>query len=239
MSSAELQNRTGSAGPLKAAGWWYWATFAAGAFGVVAQLWIVATQTLTADMVQLSKPIQLWNVLSYFTIWSNILVTAIAYLLARNPRRDGPVFNTFRLASVVMITVTGVIYALVLAKVWEPTGWQKVADNTLHYSVPTLAVVGCLLFGPRPRFSLTTLWRSLATPLAWIMYTLIRSPFITYTQNGQPRHWYPYHFINVDDIGYGRSLLNIGAITVLLVAVAWIFVLLDRKLPPAPKRMMS
>jgi hypothetical protein len=226
--------RTSTARSITVAGLWHWATFALGAFGVIAQLWIVATQTLTEDMIQLSEPIRLWNVLSYFTIWSNILVTVVAYLLARSPVRSGPMFNTFRLASVVMITITGLIYALVLAKVWEPTGWQKVADETLHYSVPFMAVVGYLLFGPRPRFSLPTLWRSLTIPLAWIAYTLIRSPFITYTEDGETRHWYPYHFINVDDIGYGRALLNIAAIFLLLLVVGWLYVFLDRKLRPRP-----
>ena len=223
---------TATARSITAARLWHSATFALGAFGVIAQLWIVATQTLTEEMIQLSAPIRLWNVLSYFTIWSNILVTVVAYLLARNPQRSGPMFNTFRLASVVMITITGLIYALVLAKVWEPTGWQKVADETLHYSVPFLAVAGYLLFGPRPRFSLTTLWRSLTIPLAWIVYTLIRSPFITYTEDGETRHWYPYHFISVDDIGYGRALFNIAAIFLLLLAVGWLYVFLDRKLQP-------
>lgn len=52
---------------------------------MIVQLWIVASQTLTEEMVQLSEPIRLWNVLSYFTIWSNILVTVVAYLLARDP----------------------------------------------------------------------------------------------------------------------------------------------------------
>lgn len=234
MQRVERQDRTGDSRSVAWARWWHWATFAVGAFGVIAQLWIVATQTLTEDMIQLSEPIRLWNVLSFFTIWSNILVTVVAYLLARDPQRSGPVFNTFRLASVVMITITGLIYALVLAKVWEPTGWQKVADETLHYSVPFLAVMGYLLFGPRPRFDLNTLWRSLIIPVAWIAYTLIRSPFITYTEDGETRHWYPYHFINVDDIGYGKALLNIAGISVLLIAVGWLFVFLDRKLPPQP-----
>ena len=40
------------------------------------------------------------------------------------------------------------IYALVLAPVWAPTGWQRVADTTLHYTVPILAVLGYLLVGP-------------------------------------------------------------------------------------------
>lgn len=234
MQRSESREGTGNLGT--AATWWHGATFAVGAFGVIAQLWIVATQTLTEDMIQLSEPIRLWNVLSYFTIWSNILVTVVAFLLARDPQRSGPMFNTFRLASLYMITVTCVIYALVLAKVWEPTGWQKIADETLHYSVPVLAVVAYLLFGPRPRFDLTTIWRSLTIPLVYMAYTLIRSPFITYAEDGETRHWYPYHFINVDDIGYGKALLNVAGVFLLLVAVGWVFVFLDRKLPPRPAR---
>ena len=234
MARTEPQEHTGNTRSIVVARWWHGGTFALGAFGVIAQLWIVATQTLTEDMAQLSDPIRLWNVLSYFTIWSNILVTVVAYLLARTPQRDGAVFNVFRLASLFMITITCLIYALVLAKVWEPTGWQKIADETLHYSVPTMAVVGYLVFGPRPRFSLATLGWSLTIPIAWISYTLIRSPFITYTDDGETRHWYPYHFIDVDDIGYGRAGFNIAAIFVLLAAVGWLYVFLDRKLRPRP-----
>ena len=120
-------------------------------------------------------------------------ITVVAYLLTRNPRRTGGVFQAFRLGSLVMISITGVIYALVLAPLWDPTGWQKVADQTLHYAVPVLAVLGYLLFGPRPEFSWGALWRSVLIPLSWVIYTLIRSPFISYTRNGDTRHWYPYH----------------------------------------------
>jgi hypothetical protein len=181
-------------------------------------------------------PIRLWNVLSYFTVWSNILVLVVAYLLWRDPLRNGPVFAVFRLASLVMITLTGVIDALVLAPLWDPTGWQRVADETLHYTVPILAVVSYLLVGPRPRFSPGTLWASAALPLAYILYMLIRSPFITYTQNGETRHWYPYHFITVDDLGYGRTLINIVGLFMLLLAVAGLYFYLDRKLPERPAR---
>ncbi len=133
-----------------------------------------------------------------------------------------------------MITLTGVIYALVLAPLWDPTGWQRVADETLHYTVPILAVVSYLLAGPRPRFSARTLWASVSIPLVYITYTLIRSPFITYTQDGQTRRWYPYHFVDVDDLGYGRVLLNIVGLVLLLFAIAGMYLYLDRKLPERP-----
>ncbi|MGH8824265.1 MAG: Pr6Pr family membrane protein [Jiangellaceae bacterium] len=221
---------------VRRARWWHLATFVAAVFGVGLQLWIEFDPAPNPDRPEFSTPIRLWNVLSYFTVWSNILVLVVAYLLWRDPLRRGRVFTVFRLASVVMITLTGVIYALVLAPLWNPTGWQRVADETLHYTVPILAVVSFLVAGPRPRFSTRTLWASVSIPLVYIAYTLIRSPFITYTQDGQTRHWYPYHFLDVDDLGYGRVLINIAGLLLLLLAVAGIFLYLDRKLPERPIR---
>jgi hypothetical protein len=77
------------------------ATFVVGAFGLAVQLWIAATHDLTYDGVVFSTHVRLWNVLSFFTIWSNILVTVVAYLLTRAPRRTGGMFQMFRLASLV------------------------------------------------------------------------------------------------------------------------------------------
>jgi len=213
---------------------WHAATCVVGAFGVVSQLWIVATQTVTPQLSPFSLPIRLWNVLSYFTIWSNIIVTGVAFLLARNPRRRRPVFSVVHLASLIMIAVTGVVYAVVLAPIWDPTGWQRVADQALHYATPLIAVAGYLLFGPRPSFSLRTLGLTLVIPLSWLAYTLIRSPFISYAQGGETRHWYPYHFINVDDLGHGRSLLNAAGFFLFFLAIGGLFCFLDRRLAPAP-----
>jgi hypothetical protein len=77
---------------------------------------------------------------------------------------------------------------------------------------------------------------SLSIPLAYVAYTLIGSPFITYTQDGRTRHWYPYHFLDVDDLGYGRVLGNIVGIFLLLLAVSGVFLYLNRKLPERPTR---
>ena len=133
-----------------------------------------------------------------------------------------------------MITVTGLVYAWILAPLWDPTGWQRVADETLHYTVPILAVVSYLVVGPRPRFTTRSLWAMLAIPLTYIVYTLIRSPFIEYRQDGETRHWYPYHFIDVNDLGYGRALINSLAVLLLLFAVGALYLFADRKLPPGP-----
>ena len=92
------------------------------------------------------------RLLCFFTIQSNILTAITSAQLARNPLRDGPVWRPVRLASLVGITVTGIVYSTVLAKVHEPHGWQEASTNiVVHYIAPIMMVVGWLAFGPRPR----------------------------------------------------------------------------------------
>jgi hypothetical protein len=236
VAKEESEALQGTHSRLRLARWWHAATFVAGAYGLLHQLWIQGQRSIDAEgvTVPFSAAMRIWHVLSYFTIWSNMLVTVVAFLLMRDPVRRGSLFPVFRLASLSMITITGVIYALVLAQTGDPTGWQKVADETLHYPVPILAVVGFLLFGPRPRFSSSVLWCSLSIPLVWLAYTLVRGPLVSYPKDGETHHWYPYHFINVDDIGYPRTLMNIVGISLLLLATSWFYTLLDRKLQPEP-----
>jgi hypothetical protein len=88
--------------------------------------------------------------------------------------------------------------------------------------------------GPRPRFTLGTVLRALILPLGWGLYTIIRSPFISYRKDGVTKHWWPYHFIDIDDLGYGKALLNMLGIAALLLLVGGMFLLLDRVLPAKP-----
>jgi hypothetical protein len=226
--------RAGHGPAVRRAGWFHLATFVVGLTGLFVQLVIIVRLTDDPTGRDFPLPVRLWNLVSYFTIWSNILVTAVAFVLWRDPGRHGPTFAVVRLASLAMITVTGIVYALVLAPIWDPTGWSRVADETLHYAVPALAIAGYLLFGPRPRLGRRALWWSAVIPLVWGVYTLARGPLISFTRDGETHHWYPYPFIDVDELGYGRAFVNMLAITVLLLVVAGIYVFLDRKLAPRP-----
>lgn len=51
---------------------------------------------------------RLSDTLSYFTIWSNIVVAVSLTMLALQPRLDTPVRRVLRLAGVLMITITAI-----------------------------------------------------------------------------------------------------------------------------------
>ena len=184
--------------------------------------------------------------LSYFTVWSNIFVCAVNWGLALHPGEDGVLFRWLRMSTLVMIVITGLVYALVLAADARPQGLGVYTNAVFHYIVPWATLLGFLLFGPRPRFTLRHVFLMLIIPVAWLGYTLIHGEFltrppanppITYVQ-GEPQHWYPYPFIDVNDPtplvpgvqleGYAGVAVNIVVILLLGIAFAFIMLGLDR-----------
>lgn len=168
------------------------------------------------------------RVFSFFTIQSNLLSGLVAAQLAIRPDRNGPAWRGLRLAALFGITVTGIVYSTVLAKIHEPSGAAETfVNDVVHYAVPVMMIVGWLAFGPRPRIDRATVLRSLLFPVLWITYTLIR---------GAIWKWYPYPFLDVPSHGYVRVLLNALAATVVLAAVAGLYTLGDRWLSTTQTR---
>jgi hypothetical protein len=167
------------------------------------------------------------RVLSFFTIQSNLLTGLVSAQLAVRPDRDGRAWRALRLAALVGITVTGIVYSTVLAAIHQPSGAAETTVNVIvHYVVPIAAVAGWLLVGPRPRISCRVIAWSMLFPVAWLAYTLIR---------GAIWAWYPYPFLDVPAHGYGPVVLNCLLVTAVLVLVAGVFAAGDRLLPAAPR----
>ena len=209
--------------------------------GMLVQLWIAVRVSATppghAVGTLAGTPMgnRILRVLSFFTIQANILSAVTAAQLARNPDRDGPVWRAVRLAALFGITVTGIVYSTVLAKIHEPHGWQETSTNTVfHYVVPIMMVLGWLLFGPRPRIEVRTITLAILWPVAWATYILIY---------GAITKWYPYPFVDVTTHGYGRVVANSVAVVVVLLVVTGLYWLGDRRLPateaPHDRRVSS
>lgn len=157
--------------------------------------------------------------LSFFTIQSNILVLIVAVTLVINPDRDGRIWRVFRLDALLGITITGLVFDLILIHYVHPTGWQLVATIGFHYIAPWATLLGWLLFGPRPRIDRVTMVWAFLWPLAWIAYTFIRGAVVD---------WYPYPFLDATEIGYGAAIRNTLIIVVIAVVLVFVFKALDR-----------
>jgi hypothetical protein len=175
----------------------------------VAVIWQVAL-TLDADR-------SLVNLFSYFTIESNLLVMVGATGVAIDPRRSGPVFGAVRLAGLVGITVTGIVYSTILAGSLDLTGADVVLDAIFHYIVPAAAVIGFVLIQPRTPLDRSAWW-FLVWPLAWLAYTLVRAVAVspTYPLSDTETGRVPYGFLDFD--ANGALSVAIACVLVTLLA---------------------
>jgi hypothetical protein len=207
----------------RAGGLWHGGTALVAAFALVAQLVLVVdgASVLVAEE-RPNLPVRLLHFVSYFTVLSNVLVLATTLTLARRPDRDGPVWRVLRLSAVTGIVVTGLVHWFLLRPLLNLTGWSAATDRLLHLVVPALALVGWLVFGPRPRVRLRVVVASLIYPVAWLAYTLLE---------GAVTGWYPYPFLDVGQRGGAEVAVACLAVTALVLVVSLLLWWGDRALP--------
>lgn len=158
----------------------------------------------------------------YFTILTNLLVAvglmvpllAPASWAGRFFRRPG-----VRTATAAAIAVVGLAYFFLLRSVWNPQGWQLVADGVLHYLTPLLFLTFWWIAVPKQglRWWQVGVWTSY--PLGYFACMLIR---------GELTGLYPYHFLDAGSLGWDRTLTNGLGVLAAFVLASLVLVLAGR-----------
>lgn len=160
---------------------------------------------------------------SFFTILTNLLIalgTTLSFIISRSPA--GLFFSRPELqtGTAIYIAVVGIVYSLVLRELWNPEGAQKIADLLLHDLVPLLYVVWWFIFVPKTglRWKHAVWW--LVYPFAYLVYTIVRGRIV-----GS----YPYPFLDVTALGYGRVLANAFVLLVVFLGIGLLIIALARQ----------
>jgi hypothetical protein len=165
-----------------------------------------------------------FNFISYFTILSNILIAISLTASSLIPFTIiGNYFSSVKVQSAISlyIFIVGLVYNFVLRGIWSPTGWQLVVDNLLHVAVPALYVLYWLIFIPKGLLN----WKDGLTwayfPLAYLIYSLVRGYFTS---------WYPYPFLDVNEIGYQQVFVNSGFMVIAFILIGFLLIGLNKVL---------
>ncbi len=158
------------------------------------------------------------DTVSYFTEWSNVVVAISAWLLWRDPANDSHRRRVLRADSLLMITVTAIVYAALLAPAEHPTGWSVFTNPLQHIVVPAVTVLVFLVWGPRDWFSWRVVAGALVIPVAWIVWMLVRGAVVGA---------YPYDFVDPITHGYPAVVAMIAKILVFGVVIALLYWAID------------
>jgi hypothetical protein len=156
----------------------------------------------------------------FFTILSNILVAVLISIRLRGNQSHWLLKPANQTAVALYIFIVGLVYNLVLRKLWAPEGWQWVADNLLHLSTPLLYLLYWWRYvDNKPRqWSLAIRW--LFFPAVYFVYAILR---------GKLEGVYPYPFIDVNQLGFQKVLINALGIMLLFLATGCGFLALGRR----------
>jgi hypothetical protein len=132
------------------------------------------------------------NFFSFFTIQSNVLAVAtLIGLEVSAGTAPGAVARWMRGGVTLFMTMTGLIYAVLLAPVAADVSTQLDWVNAVLHVIAPLVLVGDWIIEPdRPAPDpVRALWW-LAFPVAWLTYTFVRGAIVD---------WYPYPFMDPRD----------------------------------------
>lgn len=159
---------------------------------------------------------------SFFTVWCNTLVAVV--LTCALSCRTSAAHRFFRHPVVcsgiaVSIVLVGLAYNLLLRHLWQPEGWQWVADEILHDVMPLAFLLYWWLYVPKGmlRIEHVLLWS--LYPIIYFSYVLLRGSSI-----GD----YMYPFINVGNIGYVQAFTNAGGLLIGFILIALVVLGGDR-----------
>jgi len=159
---------------------------------------------------------------SYFTVLTNMLICVSLTLSLTGPSSaTGKWFSRPGVVAGIATSIAfvGLSYHFLLRNAWNPQGAQLLADVLLHYVVPSLYVLYWWFDSSKAvlRWTHPLLWS--VYPTIYLVYALIRGSIV---------RSYPYPFIDVAGLGYGRTMLNSLGLLFAYIALGLIFVALDR-----------
>jgi hypothetical protein len=183
-------------------------------FAVIAQFYLLIINRKTPI------PEAIIRFFSYFTILTNILVALsfTAPLISPRSRAGNFFMRPATLTAItVYISVVGIIYNVVLRALWQPEGLQLLVDELLHTIIPIFFILYWLFFVHKSDIRWKSVWSWLLYPALYCIYALVRGSFSGF---------YPYPFINVDVLGYGKVFINIVFIVILFLLLSFVLVYL-------------
>ncbi|WP_192178945.1 Pr6Pr family membrane protein [Mesorhizobium amorphae] len=194
------------------------AGLAIGLAGLVLQFCITIPASMEAGRSLLGSIVFLF---SFFTILTNIgAVLVHTSLLSSSGYAWLPAFAGPRIRAGVAIAITLVfiVYATVLAQLWQPQGLFLLCDVLLHYVTPVLFVLWWLIAGADGTTRLSDISWWMVYPIAYLIYALARAPFA-----GEV----PYPFLDVAKNGAASVAVSALAVTGLFLVLCIVAVLAD------------
>jgi hypothetical protein len=186
-----------------------------GWFAVITQFVLMIEQKTASTLETLIR------FFSFFTILTNIIVAIYFSLILfyKNENLRSITRPGILTAMTIYIFMVGSVYQVALRHVWNPEGIQLIVDELLHSIIPALVIIFWTLYENKQAVKYSQIPKWAIYPISYLLYILIRGSF---------SNFYPYPFVNVNEIGLTKALINSAILLLIFLFFATMFVFIGR-----------
>ena len=181
------------------------------------------------------------NMLSYFTIQSNIvcffvMLCSIGHSFISIKKRIYHNYARIHLflkgLALLMITITFLTYNIVLTG----NGFSmdnglndtlSINDKIVHFIVPALTWIEFLFFQPKGSFKAVDPIRWLFAPVAYFIFIMVKARYVNATTYGDGIKRYPYFFMDVETYGTWYVVKYVFIFTIVTLIIGYIIRSID------------
>ncbi|MBS4749630.1 Pr6Pr family membrane protein [Carnobacteriaceae bacterium zg-ZUI78] len=166
---------------------------------------------------------------TYYTNISNLLVVLFyMYLLYLGNKPYSQTIWRLKGGITICITLTFLVYAILLAPKAKAEDFYHIKNFTLHYIVPILTIFDWLISDKKGQYKKSDPFLWTVVPLIYCIFSLIKGFVFHIPIPEEPHSPYPYFFINIDKYGWNGFFTYFTAILVLYILLGYIMVFVKR-----------
>ena len=158
-----------------------------------------------------------------YTMQTNLMVSVwwtLAIIWHNNPEKLKKLSGVLKGAFTLYITVTFVIFALLLSMYYQPTGFAAFMNLIVHYIIPIAFIIDWILTEREIKYEWRYLLYFLSYPLCYLVFAEI---YGTFTGN------YLYYFLDLNASGITGFIFYIIFLVTFFIAVGCLYIAINRK----------
>ena len=161
----------------------------------------------------------------YFTNQTNLMVIiwlAFAIIWSSDPNKMQKLKGRLKGAITLYISVTFIIFAIVLSPLYHPTGIEGIINLNLHYIIPVAFIIDWFITeGNNYQWKHILYW--LIYPICYLVFALI---------HGATTGDYIYPFLNPEALGTSGLVISIAALIIFFIGLSCAYITVSRRLLP-------
>ena len=161
----------------------------------------------------------------YFTNQTNLLVIiwlVLAIIWSSDPNKMEKLMGRVKGAITLYITVTFIVFAIVLSPLYHPSGIEGIINLMLHYIIPVAFIVDWIITEGN-----NYQWKFIPT---WLIYPICYLVFALF--HGVTTGDYIYPFLNYEALGTSGLVISVTLLIFFFIGLSSVYIAVSRKIFP-------